>query len=56
MQEVAPRQKWPQRFDQVDRDVQLQQALDSLESENSQLRKLVVRLSETIIRIVVAKP
>jgi hypothetical protein len=56
MQEVAPRQGWSQGFDQVDRDVQLQQALDSLESENGQLRKLVVRLSETIIRIVVAKP
>jgi hypothetical protein len=55
MQEVAPQQKRSYRFDDVDRDAQLKQALDSLESENGQLKKLVVRLSETIIRIVTAK-
>ena len=55
MQEVASEQKWSHRFDKIDRDAQLKQALDSLESENDQLKKLVVRLSETIIRIVVAK-
>jgi hypothetical protein len=55
MQEVAPEQRWSYHFDEVDRDAQLKQALDSLESENDQLKKLVVRLSETIIRIVVAK-
>jgi hypothetical protein len=55
MQDVAPQQRWPYRFDEVDRDAQLKEALESLESENSQLKKLVVRLSETIIRIVTAK-
>src|ERR1700682_3001835 len=54
MQEVAPEQRWSYHFDEVDRDAQLKQALDSLESENDQLKKLVVRLSETIIRIAVA--
>ncbi len=52
MQEVAPQHRWSYHFDE---DAQLKQSLDSLESENSQLKKLVVRLSETIIRIVVAK-
>ena len=56
MQEIAPQQRWPHRFDEVDRDAQLKQLLDSLENENGQLKKLVVRLSETIIRIVTAKP
>jgi hypothetical protein len=55
MQEVAPQQRWSHHFDGLDRDAQLKQALDSLESENGQLKKLVVRLSETIIRIVTAK-
>jgi hypothetical protein len=55
MQEVVPQQKRSFRFDEIDRDAQLKQALDCLESENGQLKKLVVRLSETIIRIVTAK-
>jgi hypothetical protein len=55
MQDVAPQQRRSYRFDEVDRDAQLRKALESLESENSQLKKLVVRLSETIIRIVTAK-
>jgi hypothetical protein len=55
MQEVAPEQRWSYHFDEADRDAHLKQALESLESENDQLKKLVVRLSETIIRIVVAK-
>jgi hypothetical protein len=54
MQEVGPRQKWRNRFDDVDPDAQLKQFLD-LESENSRLKTLVVRLSETIIRNVTSK-
>jgi hypothetical protein len=55
MQELAPLQGRSHRFDEVDRDAKLRQALDSLESENSQLKELVVRLSATIVRIVTAK-
>jgi hypothetical protein len=55
MQEVSPPQTWSNRFNELDRDLQLKQALDSLQSENTQLKKLVVRLSETIIRNVTTK-
>jgi hypothetical protein len=55
MQEIAPTRTGSQRFNELDRDSQLQQVLDSLESENTQLKKLVVRLSETIIRNVTTK-
>jgi hypothetical protein len=55
MQEVVHRRNWVSRFDEVDHDVRLKQVLESLETENSQLKKLVVRLSETIIRNVTAK-
>jgi hypothetical protein len=55
MQEVVPSRNWHSRFDDTDHDVRLKQVLESLENENSQLKKLVVRLSETIIRNVTAK-
>jgi hypothetical protein len=55
MQELAPQQTRFLQFEEVDRNAQLKQALDSLETENGQLKTLVVRLSETIIRIVTAK-
>jgi hypothetical protein len=55
MQDAVPQQKWPYRFDESDRDTQLKQVLDSLQNENNQLKTLVVRLSETIIRNVTAK-
>jgi hypothetical protein len=55
MQEAARPQASFQRFNEAERDVQLKQALDSLESENVRLKELVVRLSETIIRNVVTK-
>jgi len=55
MQEVVPSKNWDNRFDEADHDVRLKQVLESLENENSQLKKLVVRLSETIIRNVTAK-
>ena len=55
MPEVSPPQTWSNRFNELDRDLQLKQALDSLQSENTQLKKLVVRLSETIIRNVTTK-
>jgi len=54
MQEVGAPQKWRNRFDDVDPDAQLKQFL-ALEHENSQLKKLVVRLSETIIRNVTSR-
>jgi hypothetical protein len=41
-------------FDQFG-DIQLKRALDVLQKENGQLRQLVVRLSETILRNVTAK-
>jgi len=55
MQEPAPQQRWSHTFNKVDRDAKMKQALDCLEAENSQLKQLVVRLSETIIRNIVSK-
>jgi uncharacterized protein YlxW (UPF0749 family) len=55
MPEAVPKQNWSYHFSESDRDTQLKQVLDSLQNENSQLKKLVVRLSETIIRNVTAK-
>jgi hypothetical protein len=55
MQEVGLQQRWSHNFNEVDREAQIKQALDSLEIENGQLKQLVVRLSETIIRTVVAR-
>jgi hypothetical protein len=55
MQEATRKELWVNRYDDTDYDLQLKQALESLESENSLLKKLVVRLSETIIRNVTAK-
>jgi hypothetical protein len=55
MEQALGTENWPNHFDQFDRDVQLKRALEVLEKENSQLRQLVVRLSETIIRNVTAK-
>jgi hypothetical protein len=55
MQNTAGKEQWSNRFDAIDGDRQLKQVLDTLENENSQLRTLVVRLSETIIRNATAK-
>jgi hypothetical protein len=55
MQGVAGSEAQCSRFNDTDRDVRLKEVLDFLESENSQLKKLVVRLSETIIRNVMDK-
>jgi hypothetical protein len=55
MQQIAPQQGWSPYFTEPDRDLQLKQVLENLESENIQLKALVVRLSETIIRNVTAK-
>jgi membrane-anchored protein YejM (alkaline phosphatase superfamily) len=55
MQKTAGKEQWSNRFDEIDRDRQLKQVLDTLENENSLLKTLVVRLSETIIRNAVAK-
>lgn len=49
MQE-RPTQRSPHRFNETDRDAHFKQVVESLESENTQLKNLVVRLSETIIR------
>jgi hypothetical protein len=55
MQQVAPQQGQSRHFTGPDRHMQMKQALTLLESENSQLKALVVRLSETVIRSVTAK-
>jgi membrane-anchored protein YejM (alkaline phosphatase superfamily) len=55
MQGTAGKRQWTNRFDEIDRDKQLKQVLDALENENSLLKTLVVRLSETIVRNAVAK-
>lgn len=55
MQEVAGSEARYSRFNEIDHDVRLKEVLDCLENENSQLKKLVVRLSETIIRNVMDK-
>jgi hypothetical protein len=55
MQEVVAEQRWSSHLNTMDRDAQLKQTLDSLESENSELKRLVVQLSETIIRNVIGK-
>jgi hypothetical protein len=55
MQNSIPQQNWSHHFDEVERDTQLKRILNDLQDENNQLKKLVVRLSETIIRNVTAK-
>jgi hypothetical protein len=55
MQEAVTQQDLSRHFDEIDRDTELKQILDRLQNENSQLKTLVVRLSETIIRNVTAK-
>jgi hypothetical protein len=54
MQELSPPLQPPHISGEVDRDEQMQRALDCLEIENVRLKQLVVRLSETIIKNVVA--
>ena len=56
MEHVLDTENWSNHYDQFDRDIQLKRALDVLEKENRQLKGLVVRLSETIIRNVTTKP
>jgi hypothetical protein len=55
MREIATQEKRSHRFNEADWDEQLEQTLNSLKSENRQLKKLVVRLSETVIRNITAK-
>jgi hypothetical protein len=55
MQRTARKGQWTNRFDQIDRDKQLKQVLDTLENENSMLKTLVVRLSQIVVRNAVAK-
>jgi hypothetical protein len=55
MQRTARKRQWTNRFDEIDRNKQLKQVLDTLESENSMLKTLVVRLSEIVVRNAVAK-
>ena len=40
----------PTRLDQFDRDAELKRALRTLQKQNEQLKRLVVRLSETILK------
>lgn len=49
MPESEPQPRWRARFNDPDRDAQRQE-ISRLETENSHLKQLVVRLSETIIR------
>jgi hypothetical protein len=55
MEHVPDTGNWANQFDRFGRNVQLKRTLDVLENENMQLRKLVVQLSETIIRNVTAR-
>jgi hypothetical protein len=55
MENAARKEKWSNRFDEVDQDTQLKRVMNTLENENSRLKTLVVRLSATIIRNAVAK-
>jgi ribosomal protein L12E/L44/L45/RPP1/RPP2 len=55
MENAARKEKWSNRFDEVDQDTQLKRVMNALENENSRLKTLVIRLSETIIRNAVAK-
>jgi membrane-anchored protein YejM (alkaline phosphatase superfamily) len=55
MQRTARKAPWTNRFDEIDQDKQLRQVLDTLQNENSLLKTLVVRLSETVVRNAVAK-
>jgi hypothetical protein len=55
MQRTARKGQWTNRFDEIDRDKHLKQMLDTLENENSMLKTLIVRLSETVVRNAVAK-
>jgi hypothetical protein len=55
MQELAAQQRWSHSFNEVDREAQMKQALDSLEIENGRLKQLVIRLSETIIKNVIVR-
>jgi hypothetical protein len=55
MQELAPQQRCSHTFNEGDRDAKLKQALDCLEIENGHLKQLVVRLSEMIIKSVIAR-
>jgi hypothetical protein len=50
MQEIAHKEKWSNRFDQIDQDLELKRMLNNLETENSLLKRLVVKLSATIIK------
>jgi membrane-anchored protein YejM (alkaline phosphatase superfamily) len=55
MQRTARKGPWTSRFDEIDQDKQLRQVLDTLQNENSLLKTLVVRLSETVVRNAVVK-
>ncbi len=55
MRELAPKQRRSRVPEETDRDAQMKQALQCLEIENGQLKQLVVRLSETIIKNVVGR-
>jgi hypothetical protein len=51
----AVHEKWSDRLGEISQDAKLKRALATLENENSQLKTLVIRLSETIIRNIAAK-
>ena len=53
MHQADPQERWSHAGD-VDRDAKMKQAMECLKIENTRLKRLVVRLSETIIRNVIA--
>ena len=54
MHQVDPQERRSHAGADVDRDAKMKQAMECLKIENNRLKRLVVRLSETIIRNVVA--
>jgi hypothetical protein len=54
MHQADPQERWSHAGSHVDRDAKMKQAIECLKIENSRLKQLVVRLSETIIRNVIA--
>ena len=54
MHQAGPQEQWSHTGSDVDRDAKMKQAMECLKIENNRLKRLVVRLSETIIRNVVA--
>ena len=53
MHQADPQEQWSHTGSDVHRDAKMKQAMECLKIENNRLKRLVVRLSETIIRNVI---